>query len=99
VLALSEAGGIGGICSGQVFDVASENAETDYAGLVKLQRYKTGKLMRAAAVLGCICAGCTFEERSAYSACASYAEKLGLAFQIIDDILDAAEEGELINCL
>ena len=93
VLALSDAGGIGGVCSGQVFDIASETVETDYAGLVKLQRYKTGKLMRASAVLGCICAGCTFEERSAYFACASYAEKLGLAFQIIDDILDAEEEG------
>ncbi len=93
VLALSEAGGIGGICSGQVFDIASEKVRPDYEGLIKIQKYKTGKLMRFSAVLGCIAAGDLFEDTSAYAPCAEYAEKLGLAFQIIDDILDADEEG------
>ena len=93
LLALSEAGGIGGICSGQVFDIASETTPVDYEGLIKLQRYKTGRLMRASALLGCICAGDKFEDKESYAACAEYAENLGLAFQIIDDILDADEEG------
>ncbi len=93
VLALTEAGGIGGICSGQVFDIASEKVKPDYDGLVKIQKYKTGMLMRASAVLGCISAGDVFEDKTAYAPCAEYAEKLGLAFQIIDDILDADEEG------
>ncbi|MBQ2733337.1 MAG: polyprenyl synthetase family protein [Clostridia bacterium] len=93
VLALAEAGGIGGICSGQVFDIASETVKPDYNGLVKIQTYKTGRLMRASAVLGCIASGDIFEDTAAYSPCAEYAEKLGLAFQIIDDILDADEEG------
>ncbi len=93
VLALTEAGGIGGICSGQVFDIASEKVKPDYDGLVKIQKYKTGMLMRASAVLGCISAGDVYEDTDSYAPCAEYAEKLGLAFQIIDDILDADEEG------
>lgn len=93
VLALSMAGGIGGICSGQVFDIASERVKPDYDGLVKIQRYKTGMLMRISAVLGCIAAGDRFEDEAAFAPCAEYAERLGLAFQIIDDILDADEKG------
>ena len=93
VSVLCDAGGVGGIASGQMLDIASENINIEYSELLELQRLKTGRLMRAAAVLGAFAAGIDHTDEYLYSNVAVYAEKLGLAFQIEDDLLDAAEEG------
>ena len=87
---LADAGGRGGICSGQMLDVASENADITYEELLRLQSLKTGRLMKASAVLGALCAKA---EKTDIENCAAYAQNLGLAFQIVDDLLDAEEEG------
>lgn len=93
VSVLCDAGGVGGIASGQMLDIASESNEIEYTELLTLQSLKTGRLMRASAVLGAFAAGIDHTDEFLYSHIASYAEKLGLAFQIEDDLLDAEEEG------
>ena len=82
---LADAGGVGGIGSGQMMDIASETESIDYNGLLRLQRLKTGRLIRCAALLGAAAAGAD-EAQTALAA--EYAERVGLAFQIEDDLLD-----------
>ena len=87
---LAEAGGCGGIASGQMLDIDSENKRISYDELIKLQSLKTGKLMSASAVLGAMCAPLS---DSTLRTAELFGEKIGLAFQIQDDLLDAAENG------
>jgi len=88
VAALSCAAGDFGMIGGQIMDineVAGEKLPLDK--LKKLQHKKTGALIRCSALLGCIAAGIDWDSDKAQDACL-YAEKIGLAFQIVDDILD-----------
>lgn len=87
---LARAGGADGIASGQMLDIDSENKKISYEELLKLQSLKTGKLMSASALLGALC--CTISD-ACLSAAETFGAKLGLAFQIQDDLLDAAEGG------
>ncbi|MDE6881172.1 MAG: polyprenyl synthetase family protein [Oscillospiraceae bacterium] len=80
---LSTACGGDGMVAGQVLDV--EGLARDEASLRDLCLRKTGALLGAAADLGCIAAGAAAEERQQ---ALSYAEHIGLAFQIRDDMLD-----------
>lgn len=91
---LSSCAGISGMVGGQVIDVFEINADTDINSLVDMYRLKTGALLRAATVCGCILAGADDE---AVKAAGEYAEKLGLAFQIVDDLLDAEGNEELLG--
>lgn len=88
VVVLAQAAGDIGMIGGQVMDMeASQKEPCNLDYLKKMHALKTGALIRAAAVLGCIAAGCSTTCESALAA-ARYAEKIGLAFQIVDDILD-----------
>lgn len=82
---LSANAGINGMIGGQVIDLINTDKITadDTVAMYKL---KTGALINSATVCGAILAGTDDEKKKAASV---YAEKLGLAFQIIDDILDA----------
>ncbi len=82
---LGEAAGARGRVGGQALDMAGEGHALTAAEVEELQRLKTGALICAAAEIGCIAAGGGEAERAAVR---SYAEHLGLAFQIRDDILD-----------
>ena len=82
---LSRAAGPSGMVGGQVLDMAGEGHSLSLAEVEELQRLKTGALIAAAAEMGCIVAGGTQEQRQAVR---HYAERLGLAFQVRDDILD-----------
>lgn len=82
---LARAGGGAGMCAGQVLDLDGEGKSLSYDEISEIQRLKTGCIIEAAARLGCIAAGSTPEQEEA---AASYARKVGLAFQIRDDILD-----------
>jgi geranylgeranyl diphosphate synthase type II len=82
---LSLAAGARGMVGGQVQDILSENAEPDKETLSYIHTHKTGALIRASVRIGAILAGADNELLGALT---SYGEKLGLAFQIIDDILD-----------
>ena len=81
-----------GMLGGQTMDVYASNNQLDRNSIIKLHNFKTGKLITASAHLGCIAAGLDKNDRK-HIAAVEYSSKLGLAFQIIDDILDF-EEGK-----
>ena len=87
VALLAEASGQRGMIGGQMMDIAAEGGKLPPEKLEKLQRGKTGALIRAACRLGCIAAG--HLDGSLTEAADAYASALGLAFQIVDDVLDA----------
>ncbi len=91
---LARAAGGRGMVGGQVLDMAGEGHSLSLAEVEELQRLKTGALIAAAADLGCIAAGGTPEQRSAVR---RYAERLGLAFQIQDDILDVVGDAATLG--
>lgn len=95
VKALSSLSGIRGMIGGQVIDLLSEDGKPDDALLRRIDRLKTGALIQASVRLGCIAAGVTDET----SLCAAdvYAESIGLAFQIVDDILDVTSSTEMLG--
>lgn len=82
---LARAAGGQGMVGGQILDMAGEGRTLGLLEVEELQRLKTGALIAAAAEMGCVVAGGSAEQRSALR---TYAEYLGLAFQIQDDILD-----------
>jgi len=85
---LAKALGVNGMVGGQMFDLLAENQDLDKVRITRLQRMKTGELIifsgKAGAILG------KGEERRR-QAIKGYSHDMGLAFQIIDDLLD--EEG------
>ncbi len=91
---LSLLAGHDGMIGGQICDMLYENRDVSFEELVEMQRKKTGDLFAAAAVLGVIAADKdkTLDD-SVYEAVRAYANEIGLAFQIIDDILDTDEGG------
>lgn len=94
VLALSKAAGAAGMIGGQTIDMAGETRALDRESVEKLQRLKTGALIRCAAHMGCIAANAA---PAAAQAVDRYAEKLGLAFQVRDDILDVIATDETLG--
>lgn len=85
VACLAEAAGPAGMVGGQALDMAGEGHALNREELEQLQRLKCGALISAAAQLGCIAAGGTPEQRDQIR---RYAEALGRAFQVRDDMLD-----------
>lgn len=84
VSVLAKAVGVNGMIGGQIIDLGAEGREISIEELDLLQAHKTGALIEAACVMGVILAG-DFEK---IPAAADYAQALGRAFQIVDDILD-----------
>ena len=82
---LSANAGISGMIGGQVIDLSNTDS-ISADDTLEMYKLKTGALINSATVCGAILAGADDEKKAA---AAEYAEKLGLAFQIIDDILDA----------
>ena len=83
--ALSSCAGVNGMIGGQVIDLESEGKTVSVSTVNEMCRLKTGALIKAASTIGCILAGADDEK---ISSAALYAEKVGVAFQIVDDILD-----------
>ncbi len=81
---LSKAIGTYGMIGGQVIDTVCQAKITDKDSLFEMYRMKTGALIRASCEMGCIAAKAFDKVQIA----GEYGEKLGAAFQIIDDILD-----------
>ena len=88
------AGTVGGMIAGQVADLEGEGQPPTAALLESIHRAKTGALLRASLRLGAICAGAGDPE---YHALSCYGEHIGLAFQIVDDILDVEESSEALG--
>ena len=89
---LSEASGAFGMVGGQAMDLAIDY-EASLERLIKSHKLKTGALIKCAGRIGVISAGLYYDERI-LSLCDEYCEKIGLVFQIIDDIFDYYEGKE-----
>lgn len=91
---LSAASGMKGMVAGQVQDMLSENAEPDEETLRFIHRHKTAALLSASVRIGAILAGAPSGVLESISV---YGDRIGLAFQVIDDILDIVGETEVIG--
>lgn len=91
---LAVASGHPGMVGGQVIDLDGQQGGVDQAGLRCIHAAKTGALIRGAVRCGAIVGGAT---ESQLSDLTEYAERVGLVFQITDDILDAGEDPEPIS--
>ena len=91
---VTEAAGTPGMIGGQVVDIQSEGRVVSAETLEYIHAHKTGALIRAAVRAGALLAGASAETLSALM---SYGERLGLAFQIVDDILDLEGDEETMG--
>lgn len=90
---LSQAAGADGMCGGQAMDVTLEKdgGEVDDATLQFIHTHKTGAMIRTSVRTAAILAGATEEQLNALNL---YSENIGLAFQIVDDVLDVTGKTE-----
>ena len=88
------AGTVGGMIGGQVADLEGEGKPPDAQLLDSIHRAKTGALLRASVRIGAMYAGATERQVAAISC---YGEHVGLAFQIVDDILDVEESSQALG--
>jgi geranylgeranyl diphosphate synthase type II len=92
---LSFGGGtVGGMIGGQVADIEGERQPPTPELLDSIHRAKTGALLRASVRMGGICAG---GDKGQLDALSTYGDHVGLAFQIVDDILDVEESSEALG--
>ena len=96
VSALSRAAGEFGMVGGQVMDLEGETRRLSLDELLKLHSMKTGALIRVAARLGALAAGAC-EGSPEMNDADEYASRIGLAFQVVDDILDVTASEEVIG--
>lgn len=82
---LSQKAGIYGMVGGQTMDLQNEGKEVSLDILKKTDLFKTGALIECSSLMGCICADA--DEKDLFYA-SRYAQKIGVAFQIMDDILN-----------
>ena len=93
IAGLAKAVGMPGMVGGQSIDMLSPHLELDAGGLTRLQKMKTGALIRFAVEAGAILGEASREQRQAL---VGYAHDVGLAFQISDDVLDVrGQPGQL----
>lgn len=88
---ISEAAGVHGLVGGQVLDLEAEGKEANVAAVEYIHARKTGALICVSATVGARLGGATRQELRRVERYAGY---LGLAFQIADDIMDAAGHGD-----
>lgn len=88
-LELAKAAGCSGMIAGQVMDLANEAKYVSVDEIKATDRLKTGEMIRVSALLGCIAAGA---EEEKIKAAEKYCKNIGLAFQIVDDILDVTSD-------
>jgi geranylgeranyl diphosphate synthase type II len=87
-------GTVRGMIAGQVHDLEGERQTPTAELLERIHRAKTGALLRCSLRLGAIHAGASAEDLEALT---RYGEHIGLAFQIVDDILDVVESSEALG--
>ena len=90
----SAAGTVGGMIAGQVHDLEGENQRPTALLLERIHRAKTGALLRASVRMGAIYAGADEHQLAALT---RYGDHIGLAFQIVDDILDIEQSSEALG--
>ena len=93
---LARASGQSGMAGGQAIDLASVGQSLDEATLRDMHRRKTGALLRASVQMGAACAELAADS-PAWQALTDYGHTMGLAFQIVDDVLDATQPSDTLG--
>ena len=91
---LARAAGPAGMAGGQAIDLASIGRTLDETALRDMHRRKTGALLQASVLMG---AACGRVDAPAWRALADYGAAVGLAFQVVDDILDVTQASETLG--
>ena len=91
---LARAAGQDGMAGGQAIDLASVGRPLDEQALSDMHRRKTGALLQASVIMG---AACGDVDAHAQAALADYGAAVGLAFQVVDDILDATQGSDTLG--
>ena len=91
---LARSAGHAGMAGGQAIDLASIGLALDEAALRDMHRRKTGALLQASVLMGAACGECS---PRAWEALARYGAAIGLAFQVVDDILDVIAPSETLG--
>jgi len=94
IVILGNASGIGGMAEGQAIDLESVGHDLSLTQLEDMHRHKTGALIRASVLSAAVLAGVSEDVRTRL---ADYADAIGLAFQIVDDILDIVSDTETLG--
>ena len=93
---LARASGQSGMAGGQAIDLASVGQALAEPTLRDMHQRKTGALLRASVQMGAACAGLQTDS-AAWKALTEYGHAMGLAFQIVDDVLDATQGSETLG--
>ena len=91
---LAHAAGAAGMAGGQAIDLASVGLVLDEAQLRQMHRLKTGALLQGSVVMG---AACGHADAAALAGLSSYGAAVGLAFQVVDDILDVTADSATLG--
>ena len=91
---LARASGHDGMAGGQAIDLASVGHRLDEAELRDMHRRKTGVLLQASVMMG---AACGPADATALQALSDYGAAVGLAFQVVDDVLDVTQESHVLG--
>jgi farnesyl diphosphate synthase len=91
---LARSAGHAGMAGGQAIDLASIGVALDEASLRNMHRRKTGALLQASVLMG---AACGATDARAWKALSDYGAAIGLAFQVVDDILDVTQESHTLG--
>ena len=91
---LARAAGHAGMAGGQAIDLVSIGQPLDERTLRDMHHRKTGALLQASVLMGAACGRTT---PAAWQALAEYGDAIGLAFQVVDDILDVTQESETLG--
>ena len=94
ITSLSMAGGMAGMAGGQAIDLASVGKQLTQNELEQMHRLKTGALLRAAVQIGAISIDLNEQEKKSLDV---FASALGLAFQVVDDVLDASSDSQTLG--
>ena len=94
ITSLSMAGGMAGMAGGQAIDLASVGKHLTQNELELMHRLKTGALLRTAVQIGAIAINLNEQEKKSLD---KFASALGLAFQVVDDVLDASSDSQTLG--
>lgn len=94
ITSLSMAGGMAGMAGGQAIDLASVGKQLTQNELEQMHRLKTGALLRTAVQIGAIAIDLNEQEKKSLDV---FASSLGLAFQVVDDVLDASSDSQTLG--
>ena len=92
---LSRGAGERGMCGGQIVDLEAVGKSLSIGELSNMHKLKTGALIRSSVLIGAICS--QQKDSHILSAMSDYAEAIGLAFQVKDDILDATADTSILG--